>query len=174
MPGLRGQNTMKLTYSGKLSDNAKRQKRTAAGCVEKYCRNLINAGKITSNLNSCDEVGLALIIVTYCTNIDELQFPFASTDEGGAALPAIERAINCIPQAQNSHQGWVLKEFIAEKNLVAGDEYILSVDCDDVLGSINQPRDTVQETGSDSEFRKDIALHRLTIIGSYILSLYGR
>ena len=54
--GMQGQNTITLTYSGKISESAKAAKRRAAGCVSGYCRGMINSGTITSDLNSCDEV----------------------------------------------------------------------------------------------------------------------
>jgi len=113
--GLRGKNTVELTYSGKQTASQQRTKRGQAGCVPGYCKNLGQAG-----LNSCDE------------------FPPASTDEGGNATPSLQRAVNCIPGVQNSYQGGKLGSFIRNQNLQQGDSYIISIDCDKVLGSINK------------------------------------
>lgn len=115
--GLRGKNTMELTYSGKLSASQAKTKRGQAGCVPGYCKKLGQPG-----LNSCDE------------------FPFASTDEGGNVTPSIERAIACIPGVQNSFQGGKLGSFIKNQGLTQGDRYVISIDCDKVLGSINGKR----------------------------------
>ena len=56
--GMRGDNTIELTYSGQMSDSDKRKKRTAAGCVSGYCAKLAQPG-----LNSCDEARTSLLLL---------------------------------------------------------------------------------------------------------------
>lgn len=141
--GMRGKNTQKFTYSGKLSRNSKRQKRRAAGCVGGYC-----ARQNITGMNSCDEVRLGVSRYpganTKCTRL-HLQWPPASTEQGGNATKEELRAVNCIPARQNSYQGGVFSQLL--KTLEGGDEFIISIDCDDVLGSI-VPRDAVDASGT--------------------------
>ncbi|KAH6884649.1 hypothetical protein BKA70DRAFT_1574875 [Coprinopsis sp. MPI-PUGE-AT-0042] len=113
--GMRGENTIELTYSGKLSKSAKRRKRSDAGCVRGYCAKLGQPG-----LNSCDE------------------FPPAMSDEGGGAEPGpgFTRAINCIPGKQNSRQGQRFSTMVRSSKIKAGERFVISIDCDEVLGSI--------------------------------------
>ncbi|KAH6871260.1 hypothetical protein BKA70DRAFT_1241902 [Coprinopsis sp. MPI-PUGE-AT-0042] len=113
--GMRGENTIELTYSGKLSKSAKRRKRSDAGCVRGYCAKLGQPG-----LNSCDE------------------FPPAMSDEGGGAEPSpgFTRAINCIPGKQNSRQGQRFSTMVRSSKIKAGERFVISIDCDEVLGSI--------------------------------------
>ncbi|KAH6884650.1 hypothetical protein BKA70DRAFT_1574876 [Coprinopsis sp. MPI-PUGE-AT-0042] len=111
--GMRGENTIELTYSGQMSDSDKRKKRTAAGCVSGYCAKLAVPG-----LNSCDE------------------FPPASSDEGGSTIPRLQRAINCIPGTQNSRQGQRFSAMVRSSGIRKGQRFVISIDCDEVLGSI--------------------------------------
>lgn len=69
--GMQGQNTITLTYSGKISESAKSAKRRAAGCIPGYCRGMINSGTITSDLNSCDEVSENAIFRSQCRSLVE-------------------------------------------------------------------------------------------------------
>ncbi|KAM6495016.1 hypothetical protein JOM56_009639 [Amanita muscaria] len=124
--GMRGKNTETLTYSGKLSNSEKAQKRRDAGCVRGYCRGMINSGTISSDLNSCDE------------------YPPANSDEGGGARPTIETAINCIPGSQNSFQGWMFSDMIRRSKIQAGEEYVISIDCEKVLNSLVPPRALIE------------------------------
>ena len=78
-------------------------------------------------------------LADYLVMLHSFQYPPASSLEGGNARDAILRAINCIPGPQNSHQGWVLGDY--QKQLKAqgmtfnrGDKFVISVDCDEVLG----------------------------------------
>jgi len=114
--GMKGENTIELTYSGQLSKSQKKAKRGKAGCVSGYCARLAQPG-----LNSCDE------------------FPLAMSDEGGDALAALDRAINCIPGNQNSRQGQAMSTMVKRSKMVKGQKFIISIDCDAVLGSIGPP-----------------------------------
>ncbi|KAH8810428.1 hypothetical protein DL96DRAFT_1760086 [Flagelloscypha sp. PMI_526] len=119
--GMRGKNTQTFTYSGKLSKSSKRQKRRAAGCKSGKCSKLGVPG-----MNSCDE------------------WPPASTDEGGNATAENERAVTCIPGTQNSYQGGIFSGLLS--TLTKGDQFVISIDCDEVLGSI-VPRQDIQSSG---------------------------
>ncbi|KAL0953788.1 hypothetical protein HGRIS_004972 [Hohenbuehelia grisea] len=131
--GLRGKNTEVLTYSGPANTRelkaAKKAKRRAAGCVDRFCRNPLNNGG-NSKLNSCDE------------------YPPASSDEGGDARPEIRRAINCIPSTQNTLQGTTFRSMMNSAGLKKGDKFVISIDCDKVLNDILVPREEVSDSGS--------------------------
>ncbi|KIL65007.1 hypothetical protein M378DRAFT_11114 [Amanita muscaria Koide BX008] len=124
--GMQGKNTETLTYSGKLSNSEKAQKRRDAGCVRGYCRGMINSGTISSDLNSCDE------------------YPPANSDEGGGARPTIETAVNCIPGSQNSFQGSMFSNMMQRSKIQAGEEYVISIDCEEVLNSLVPPRTLIE------------------------------
>ncbi|KAH6891710.1 hypothetical protein BKA70DRAFT_1119622 [Coprinopsis sp. MPI-PUGE-AT-0042] len=135
--GMRGENTIELTYSGQMSDSDKRKKRTAAGCVSGYCAKLAVPG-----LNSCDE------------------FPPASSDEGGSTIPRLQRAINCIPGRQNSRQGQRFSAMVRSSGIRKGQRFVISIDCDEVLGSIvprnANPFDDYEEEEDDLSKRDNI------------------
>lgn len=135
---MRGENTIELTYSGQMSDSDKRKKRTAAGCVSGYCAKLAQPG-----LNSCDE------------------FPPASSDEGGGTLPVLQRAINCIPGKQNSRQGQRFSTMVRTSGIRKGQRFVISIDCDEVLGSI-VPRSNPFEEANEVERRDVIDLSGTT------------
>lgn len=118
---------MTLTYSGKMSDSAKARKRRRAGCKRGYCAKLGQPG-----LNSCDE------------------FPPASTDEGGDTLPTLERAINRIPEVQNSRQGQKFSTMVRTSGIQKGQTFVLSINCDKVLGSI-VPRDVFPRDADEDD-----------------------
>ncbi|KAF9463133.1 hypothetical protein BDZ94DRAFT_1259680 [Collybia nuda] len=120
--GLRGKNTETLTYRGP-DLNERDRTRVAAGCVDGYCADLIARGLVTSNFRSCDE------------------YPPASSLEGGASRLPIQRAINCIPIRENSHQGGKFGGMQSKLrklgvNFQRGDKFVVSIDCDKVLGSL--------------------------------------
>ncbi|KAF7335594.1 hypothetical protein MVEN_02213800 [Mycena venus] len=118
--GLRGKNTQKLTYSGPANTRklkrAKAKKRRDAGCKRGLCKQ----PKFNNNnpaLNSCDE------------------YPPASSDEGGGTT--VLQVVTCIPAVENSYQGGTMSGVL--QKLKKGDNFVISVDCDKVLGSINTP-----------------------------------
>jgi hypothetical protein len=49
----------------------------------------------------------------------------------------------CIPPAQNSHQGGVMGSFFQKTNLQQGDQFVVSIECDEVLGTNSSKRDKV-------------------------------
>ncbi|KAJ7726367.1 hypothetical protein B0H16DRAFT_1592685 [Mycena metata] len=128
--GLRGKNTQKLTYSGpadtKSLKKAKAKKRLNAGCKRGLCKQ----AKFNNNnpaLNACDE------------------YPPASSDEGGGTT--VFQVVTCIPSLQNNYQGGIMSG--VQRKLSKGDNFVISVDCDKVLGSINtSPRDVAVEEES--------------------------
>ncbi|KAJ7193477.1 hypothetical protein GGX14DRAFT_546292 [Mycena pura] len=133
--GLRGKNTQELTYSGPASDpdkaiarqlkNAKAKKRRNAGCIRNLCKQAKwNNGNPL--LNSCDEVYRAIMII----------FPPASSDEGGGTT--LLQVVACVNEAQQDYQGGIMSG--VTRKLVKGDKFVISVDCDKVLGSITPPR----------------------------------
>ena len=48
------------------------------------------------------------------------EYPFASSKEGGTALPAIDRIIQWVPAAQNKQQGQILSSFYRENRVLRG------------------------------------------------------
>ncbi|KAJ7240074.1 hypothetical protein C8J57DRAFT_1727213 [Mycena rebaudengoi] len=128
--GLGGKNTQKLTYSGPANTRslkkARAKKRRDAGCKRGLCKQV----KFNNNnpaLNSCDE------------------YPPASSDEGGGT--SVLQVVTCIPAVENSYQGGTMSGLL--QKLKKGDNFVISVDCDKVLGSINaSPRDVAVEEES--------------------------
>jgi len=101
--------------------------------------------------------------------------------EGGATRPASERAVNCIPSGQNSHQGWVLGDYQKQLKKLGipfnkGDQFVVSVDCDEVLGT-KRRRDETPEMVALLE-RRDGGTVTLSGNGSkwrffFLLSIFG-
>jgi len=72
------------------------------------------------------------------------QYPPASSLEGGGTRSILQRAINCIPARENSHQGGKfggLQSRLRGRGLTfsRGDRWVISIDCDKVLGSLAPP-----------------------------------
>jgi len=67
------------------------------------------------------------------------QYPFASTEEGGNTRQDIERAVNCIPDFQNSFQGGKLRSIT--KDLKAKEQFVIRINRDKVLGFIHTRAD---------------------------------
>ena len=111
----------------------KRQKRRAAGCVTGFCN-------YTTTGMSCDEVGTlnlcfaphlslqlsdsvrlaGIFLLTSPSFI--LQYPFASTAEGGAGAQ-----IGCVPGYQNTDQGSYLSSFNAIEGITPGKKFGVEV-----------------------------------------------
>ncbi|KAJ3574892.1 hypothetical protein NP233_g1466 [Leucocoprinus birnbaumii] len=135
--GMRGKNTDTLTYRG--PDKAERdQTRKDAGCVPGFCAKQIAAGLIDPSFNSCDE------------------YPPASSLEGGKPDDELFRTANCIPSRQNSHQGGKLSSL--GKNLKRGDQFVISIDCDKVLGSRKRELAHEVETREVHEVRNNAGI----------------
>lgn len=138
---MRGKNTDTLTYRG-MDEKERAQTRKAAGCVPGFCAKQIAAGLVPETFNSCDE------------------YPPASSLEGGQPIDEIHRTANCIPDRQNSHQGGKLSSL--GKNLKRGDKFVISVDCDKVLGARSK-RALAHESEhvqvmEDAEARSDVGV----------------
>ena len=81
------------------------------------------------------------------------KYPPASSLEGGNTRPSLQRAINCIPQRQNSHQGGKFGGLQSRLRKLGttfqrGDQFVISIDCDQVLGDLAPPtaaRDEIHE-----------------------------
>lgn len=95
------------------------------------------------------------------------QYPPASSLEGGNARPQLQRAVNCIPAPQNSHQGWVFSDYQKQLKKLGmsfnrGDKFVISIDCDQVLrpkalsddkrdvGLVGRDGETVTLSGNES------------------------
>ncbi|WP_372406593.1 NucA/NucB deoxyribonuclease domain-containing protein [Streptomyces luteireticuli] len=55
------------------------------------------------------------------------EYPFASTREGGTALPAASRGITWVPLSENRKQGGMLNSFELKQRVLDGDAYWVSV-----------------------------------------------
>ncbi|KAK7047405.1 hypothetical protein VNI00_006636 [Paramarasmius palmivorus] len=115
---MQGENTMLLTYSGPANTpdkrQAKREKRRQAGCVDRFCQMSTNGGR-NSSLDSCDD------------------WPPACSDQGGDTLLPSNRAVSCIPRAQNVFQGWTFNRMMSTSSIKQGDSFAISIDCDEVM-----------------------------------------
>ncbi|KAJ3518204.1 hypothetical protein NMY22_g13807 [Coprinellus aureogranulatus] len=58
------------------------------------------------------------------------------SDEGGSTLGVLDRAINCIPGKQNSRQGQRFSTMVQNSGIAKGQTFVLSIDCDRVLGEL--------------------------------------
>ncbi|KAJ7300555.1 hypothetical protein DFH08DRAFT_999699 [Mycena albidolilacea] len=133
---LRGKNTQKLTYSGpantKQLKKAKAKKRRNAGCTRGLCK------QTKFNNNN--------------------PYPPASSDEGGGTT--VLQVVTCIPSLENSYQGGIMSGIL--QKLKKDDNFVISVDCDKVLGSIDTPpRDVVAEEESPTTSDHDDQLSDL-------------
>lgn len=69
------------------------------------------------------------------------QYPPALSLEGGNSRNATERAVNCIPSRENSHQGGKFGGLQSKLRKLGithqrGDKFVISIDCDKVLGDL--------------------------------------
>ncbi|PWI46209.1 hypothetical protein CK485_00185 [Streptomyces sp. ICBB 8177] len=55
------------------------------------------------------------------------EYPFASTDEGGTALPATQRAVTWVPAAEQRKQGGMVSAFQVQNRVLKGDPFYVEV-----------------------------------------------
>ncbi|KAJ3503459.1 hypothetical protein NLJ89_g8423 [Agrocybe chaxingu] len=123
-----------LTYRGPDLDAISRT-REAAGCNEGYCADRIAKGLVPPSYTSC------------------VEYPPASSMEGGLSTPASRRSISCVPDRQNLYQGgmfsWKLnKDGIS---LQAGDQFVISVECDKVSIDVPAAGETPSASGENGD-----------------------
>jgi len=80
--------------------------------------------------------------------------------EGGNTRPSLQRAINCIPQRQNSHQGGKFGGLQSRLRKLGttfqrGDQFVISIDCDKVLSDLVPRYESQEERGNRILMERD-------------------